>query len=145
MRKEKQGLEIWAGLSLRISNFLASFTHANTADRTYNLPNKSGTFALLDDISGSTVQSGIGTIDFGDSGSEMASVVITGQATILTTSKIFVCIRAEATSNNSYECAIIEDIRLIPGYIIMGTSFTVFGICKTGIAQGKYNFSWMWI
>ena len=58
MQKYKQGLELW-GLSLRSngggtvtgSNFLGTLIHANTVDRTYTLPDKSGTIALLSDIS----------------------------------------------------------------------------------------------
>ena len=49
MQKFKQGLEIW-GLQLRTgaNSFLGSFTHSNTADRQYTLPNASGTIALTD-------------------------------------------------------------------------------------------------
>ena len=51
MQKFKQGLEIW-GLQLRTgaNSFLGSFTHSNTADRTYTLPNNTGTIALTSDI-----------------------------------------------------------------------------------------------
>lgn len=52
MQKFKQGLELW-GLQVRQggeSGYLGIFTHSNTANRTYTLPNKSGTLATLDDI-----------------------------------------------------------------------------------------------
>ena len=47
-----QGVETWT-FALRQdgpTGFLGNFQHSNTADRTYNLPNKSGTIALLSDI-----------------------------------------------------------------------------------------------
>ena len=56
-QKFKQGLELW-GLELRsnnggvvtLANSLGIFVHANTADRTYTLPNATGTLALTSDI-----------------------------------------------------------------------------------------------
>ena len=47
MQKFKQGLEIW-GLQLKTgaSSYLGSFTHSNTADRTYTFPDAAGTLAL---------------------------------------------------------------------------------------------------
>lgn len=59
MQKFKQGLELW-GLHLRqggASGFLGTIDHANTANRTYTLPDKDGTFAMLSDIGASGVSS----------------------------------------------------------------------------------------
>jgi len=59
MQKFKQGLELF-GLQIRntAAGFLGIFTHSNTADRTYTLPDKSGTVAMTSDIvSGGTVSS----------------------------------------------------------------------------------------
>jgi hypothetical protein len=52
MQAYKQGLELW-DLQLRqggSSGFLGIFNHSNTANRTYTLPDKDGTFAMLSDI-----------------------------------------------------------------------------------------------
>ena len=55
MQKFKQGLELF-GLQIRntAAGFLGIFTHSNTADRTYTLPDKSGTIAMLSDIGSSS-------------------------------------------------------------------------------------------
>lgn len=69
MQRYKQGLELW-GLNLRSnngnavteSNFLGTIIHANTANRTYTLPDKGGTIALLSDIQAASASSAWGGI-----------------------------------------------------------------------------------
>ena len=59
MQKFKQGLEIY-GLQVRQggdSGFLGIFSHSNTADRIYILPDKNGTLATLDDVSNPVLSS----------------------------------------------------------------------------------------
>lgn len=142
MRTERQGLEVW-GLRLRIGTILSIFTHSNTADRTYNLPDKSGTVALLSDIVGGA-NSGIATVDFG-SGKDLAFVTITAQSTITATSKVFAQIRAESTLNNSIDSVLAEGLVVFPGNIVPGTSFTIYVKPLQGLAYGQYNVSWFWL
>lgn len=51
-QKFKQGIETW-GLGIRpggTTGYLGTLTHTNTTDRTYTLPDKSDTFAMLSDV-----------------------------------------------------------------------------------------------
>jgi hypothetical protein len=71
MQTFKQGLEIWS-LQIRSggnTGNLGIFTHSNTANRTYTLPDNSGTIALLSDIgiSGNNINldGGIPTSNYG--------------------------------------------------------------------------------
>lgn len=54
MQVFKQGHEIWQALQLRIAGVLGVFTHSNTANRSYTLPDKDGTIAMLSDITTQT-------------------------------------------------------------------------------------------
>ena len=52
MQKFKQGLELW-GLQVRQggeNGYLGTFSHSNTANRAYTLPDKNGTIAMLSDV-----------------------------------------------------------------------------------------------
>lgn len=48
----KSSAEFWGNIASYIGNFHGTFTHANTADRLYTLPDKAGTVAVTTDITG---------------------------------------------------------------------------------------------
>ena len=87
---------------------------------------------------------GQATIDFGN-GAEQASVVITGQTNILSTSKIVLTLVAAATSNNLLEDVLYAKMSLLPGNIVVGVGFTIYGTALTELLFGQYTIQWTWI
>lgn len=88
---------------------------------------------------------GVAIIDFGAAGQDIASLAITGQGAILTTSKIFVSVMAVDSADHSADEHLVEQLSVRAGNIIAGTGFTIYGV-TTGLAlRGKFNVSWMWV
>ena len=87
---------------------------------------------------------GTATLDFGN-GAEQASVVITGQTNILSTSKIVLTLVAAATSNNLLEDVLYAKMSLLPGNIVVGVGFTIYGTALTELLFGQYTIQWTWI
>jgi hypothetical protein len=87
---------------------------------------------------------GTATLNFG-TGSYDATVVVTGQAGILTTSMLDAWLMAKATSNNGVDEHWVEDLEIVAGNISAGTGFTIYGKCRTGKAFGNYNAQWAWV
>lgn len=73
-----RALGYFSALREYIGGFAAIFTHANSADRTYTLPNASGTVALTSDI-GTPVTSVGATSPLASSGGTTPTISISGQ------------------------------------------------------------------
>lgn len=87
-----------------------------------------------------TINFGVATIPW----TVDASVDVTGQAAILSTSLVEAWIMAgTATADHSEDEHMIEDIRLICGIPTAGTGFTIFGFTVTPV-YGQYTVQWVW-
>jgi len=76
---------------------------------------------------GTAVYTGTATVDFGAfPGKSDASVVVTGQTAILTTSEVIVRIRPEATADHSSDEHWVETIEVFAAEIVAGTGFTIY-------------------
>lgn len=97
---------------------------------------------------------GTANLDFGAfPGSSMASVDITGQTDILTTSFIRISLRPEATDDHSADEHLVETISVNAGNIIAGTGFTIYGVNTSQkntpdnvgtLIYGVWKVNWEW-
>lgn len=72
---------------------------------------------------------GTAVIDFGAfPGKSDASVVVTGQAAIVSGSLVEAWIRLEASADHSADEHFLETIKVIAGNIVAGTGFTIYGL-----------------
>lgn len=98
------------------------------------------------DVSSSTANVGTAVVDFGSPPADtIASVTVTGQGSILATSRILVEKRIEATTDHTQDETMIENWEPEVGNIVPGTGFTIYGKCTAGRTYGKFNVSWSWI
>lgn len=91
---------------------------------------------------------GTTTVDFGTyPGKPDASVVVTGQAGILTTSMVEAYINPKATASHSEDEHIIEKIGVfVPSsLIIAGTGFTIKVQAYDRKLYGLYTVNWVWV
>lgn len=90
---------------------------------------------------------GQAVIDFGAfPGSPEASVTVTGQAGILTTSLVDakISFTAAATADHSVDEHIAEYIRLAATSIVAGTGFTIKGEALSPYVYGQFYCDWVW-
>ncbi len=97
---------------------------------------------------GGSANVGSATIDFGAfPGSSEASVNVTGQGSILTTSYAFAFIQSNDTTadhtanDHAYAAALIG---LVCGSFVAGTGFTIKAICPDRLC-GTFKVRFMWI
>lgn len=93
---------------------------------------------------GATV--GTATISFGSTPALEASVVVTGQTEILSTSAVDAWIVRTTTADNGedeHEMAAVM-LRLIPGSIVASTGFTITAISSWSFATGDFEVNWRW-
>ena len=94
---------------------------------------------------GSTIFTGNAVLDFGAyPGTDIASVVITGQTGIGANSYVNVKINAKSTADHSVDEHIIEDLDIIGGNIVPGTGFTIYMRTNTSNIVGQWSVSWLW-
>lgn len=86
---------------------------------------------------------GTATIDFG-TGALEATVVVTGQAAILSNSLVEAWPALTATANNPVDSAKEEEFQVSAGDIVAGTGFTIYARALIGKAFGLYNMNWVW-
>jgi hypothetical protein len=93
-----------------------------------------------------TPTNGIAELNFGAApGSQFTSVVVTGQAGILSTSAINVYIMADdSTADNTAMVHQIAPITVSPGTIVPGTGFTIFARCDWNISN-TVQVRWSWL
>jgi hypothetical protein len=90
---------------------------------------------------------GSALLDFGAApGSESASVAITGQAEILSTSVVeaWVDVPAAGTADHTPDEHWVEELRVRAGNIVPGVGFTIYGIIGLGKAIGTFRVNWVW-
>lgn len=109
--------------------------------------------------SGGGLNSGQTTVDFGSfPGKSDASVTITGQTTILSGSIVNAWILPAATADHSSDEHLVETLKVLPGNIIAGTGFTIYGVNYSQLNEpivggrggigtrlyGLWNVGWAW-
>lgn len=104
---------------------------------------------------------GTATVDFGSfPGSSEASVNVTGQTGILSSSVVMASVRSEATDDHSAEEHLVETIGVRVGPITPGVGFTIFAFNTNPITEpadprtgrggqgtlltGLFNVQWTW-
>jgi hypothetical protein len=86
--------------------------------------------------------SGISELDFGLS-SKTATVVVTGIASITSTSVVLCKMRIEDTEDHIAEDLLIDPIRVEAFAIVAGVGFTIYGTMENAPANGKYKVQWL--
>lgn len=89
---------------------------------------------------------GTTTINFGSfPGASEASVAVTGQTGILTSSLLGAWLIPVATSDHSVDEHRVENIRVFASDIVAGTGFTIYAECLLGqLLYGQYSVAWAW-
>lgn len=88
---------------------------------------------------------GVGTVSFGAApGSDLATLVITGQTRILSTSVISVGLQVAPSIDHSADEHIIEDMIVRAGAIIPGVGFTIYVQAGNFPLHGSWNVQWSW-
>ena len=93
-------------------------------------------------------------LDFGAfPGASDATVAITGQTAILSTSLVEAWIFPVATSDHSVDEQMVETIKVLARDVIAGTGFTIGGVNTSQLDDpfgngtrlyGKFNCGWVW-
>lgn len=83
---------------------------------------------------------GTAILDFGAfPGASDASVAVTGQASILTTSLVEAWIRPEATVDHSADEHMVETLKVFAANIIAGTGFTIYGFNTNMLSEPDWD------
>jgi hypothetical protein len=100
------------------------------------------------------IMKGTATLDFGAfPGKSDASVVVTGQADIVSGSLVEAWIRLEATSDHTADEHLLETLKVSAGNIVAGTGFTIYGINTSQLSgpndngtriYGQWTVAWAW-
>ena len=89
---------------------------------------------------------GTALLDFGAVPTSDACLVITGQAGILSGSSFLeVWINYVATADHTADEVLVEPLRVMAGNIVNGVGFTIYGVCDSDGAFGRYSVSWAWV
>lgn len=97
---------------------------------------------------------GTAVLDFGSfPGTSDASVVVTGQAGIVSGSLVQAEIRPVDSVDHSAQEHMLETIKVWGGNIVAGTGFTIYGFNTSQLSShgmgtrisGKWNVFWVWI
>lgn len=88
---------------------------------------------------------GTAVIDFGaHPGKGMTSVDVTGQASIVSGSRIGCWPRLTSTADHSADEHRVETLKLVAGNIVAGTGFTIYAEVLLGKSWGTFNVDWVW-
>lgn len=85
-------------------------------------------------------------IDFGSTPSTEATVSVTGQTSILTTSFVEAFLMVGNTATNDTNSHLFGGVsfKLICGDVVAGTGFTIYCTCLSGMATGEFQIKWVW-
>jgi hypothetical protein len=89
--------------------------------------------------------SGTATIDFGNApGSQIASVAVTGQSGILTTSSVEAFMMSnDSTADNTDFMHRMVPMRFKCGNIVAGTGFTIYAFSDVNVSK-TWTVRWVW-
>jgi len=89
---------------------------------------------------------GTAVLDFGSTPTDTASIVVTGQTGILSTSYVEAFFMQESTSSNGTDehTEVATLCPLVCGSIVVGTGFTIFANPIAAFGTGTFNVRWVW-
>lgn len=89
---------------------------------------------------------GTATVDFGATPAAEASVAVTGQATILSTSSAEAFLMEDVTGDNDANAHQFAAYSMRPVCTIpsAGVGFTINLLCEIGLATGQFKVRWVW-
>jgi len=88
---------------------------------------------------------GVGVVDFGAfPGGPDASLVVTGQAGILSGSVVVAQIRVADSADHAADEHWVEEIDVFAGNIVPGTGFTIYAKSRGDDLSGQFNVQWNW-
>jgi hypothetical protein len=90
---------------------------------------------------------GSATLDFGafPGTTDIKSVAVTGQGTILDGSVVEAYIFPAATTDHTADEHIIDPPSITAAAVSAGTGFTIYGMGTTGRCYGTWNCAWVWV
>lgn len=89
---------------------------------------------------------GTAVLDFGAApGSDTATVAVTGQGAIATTSHVEAWVRPEATAAHSVDEHCMAQVDFFAADIVAATGFTIRGVARNGRLVGSFNVNWAWV
>ena len=78
-------------------------------------------------------------------GAANATVAVTGQSNIATSSVLQAWLAPVATSDHSVDEHRIENLKIVASTIVAGTGFTIYGECTLGhLIYGAWTVQWEW-
>lgn len=88
---------------------------------------------------------GSAVVDFGAEAADRASVAVTGQTGILSTSDVEAYFMSAGTAENDADAHILANslMSLTAGGVTAGVGFTISALCQAR-ATGKFNIKWVW-
>lgn len=97
-------------------------------------------------LSGGSGTSGIATVNFGTTTLRNSSVtfVVSGQASISATSFINTWVRLAPTTDHTLDEIFAENLEVLGGNIIPGSSFTIYASVPRGRTYGNFQINWNW-
>lgn len=89
---------------------------------------------------------GTATLNFGAfPGATDASVAVTGQTGITSTSPVEAYLAPAATVEHTADEHWVENIRVMAGNVVAGTGFTIYGRTDDQtLMYGRWNIGWVW-
>lgn len=98
---------------------------------------------------------GTATLAFGSApGASDATIVVTGQAAILSGSLVDAWILPAATADHSADEHCVEELMVCAGNVVAGVGFTIYGVhspAYTAVESGRgttlygdWNIAWVW-
>jgi hypothetical protein len=90
---------------------------------------------------------GVATVDFGAfPGGPEASITVTGQTGILSTSQVEAWVRCEpaGTTDHSMDEHFVENLEVRAGNINPGVGFDIRVYCTLGTTYGQFSINWVW-
>lgn len=98
---------------------------------------------------------GTATLDFGAfPGTTDASVAVTGQSSIASSSMVEAWVAPAATAEHSADEHLVESLKVFAGNIVAGVGFTIYGVSDaqlqdsqgaTPMISGHWNIGWVWV
>jgi hypothetical protein len=90
---------------------------------------------------------GTATLNFGAlPGTSDASIAVTGQTAILSSSLVEAWIVPATTADHSADEHMVESLDIYAGNIVAGTGFTIYGFNEAAIGtiHGNWTIGWVW-